>query len=212
VNVVAMTAREVEHEAGGYAKGVAVAIVTENEDKEGLGRVRVRYPWYEKPNQSYWARIAVPMAGRKQGTYFLPEKEQEVLVAFEREDIRFPYVLGALWNRPDGVPTTNDDGKNDHRLIRSRKGHELLFDDGRKGLVQLKLQDGKKLAIDDDGIRLDDGAGNSFTVESKSGALNIKANGRLTIKAAAITLDASGTLDIKAGATLTIRGTLVQIN
>ena len=211
MNMLAMT-REVEHEAGGYVKGVAVAIVTQNKDKTGLGRVMVRFPWYDKPNESHWARIAVPMAGKKQGTYFLPEKEQEVLVAFEREDIRFPYVIGALWNGPEGVPTSNDDGKNDKRLIRSRKGHQLLFDDGTKGLVELKLNDGKKLAIDDDEIHLDDGKGNNFTITTKSGAVSINAKGELTIKAAKITLDASGTLDIKAGATLTVRGNLVQIN
>jgi uncharacterized protein involved in type VI secretion and phage assembly len=212
VNAFPRESREAAHEAGGYVKGVAIAIVTQNRDPDGLGRVKVRFPWYENANESYWARLAVPMAGKKQGTYFLPEKDQEVLVAFEREDVRFPYVIGALWNGKDTTPTTNADGKNDQRLIRSRKGHQLMFDDGTKGLVELKLDDGKKLAIDDDGIRLDDGKGNSFRIDSNSGALDIKAIGQLTIKAPKITLDASGTLEIKAGATMTIRGTLVQIN
>ncbi|MEA2942698.1 MAG: hypothetical protein QOD09_3227 [Bradyrhizobium sp.] len=212
MNALAMDSRETAHEAGGYVKGVAIAIVTQNRDPEGLGRVKVRFPWYENSNESYWARVAVPMAGSKQGTYFLPEKDQEVLVAFEREDVRFPYVIGALWNGKDTPPTTNSDGKNDQRLIRSRKGHQLMFDDGAKGLVELKLDDGKKLAIDDNGIRLDDGKGNSLTIDSNSGALDIKAIGQLTIKAPKITLDASASLEIKAGATMTIRGTLVQIN
>jgi hypothetical protein len=98
------------------------------------------------------------------------------------------------------------------RLIQSRKGHWLLFDDGSKGLVELKLQDGKRLAIDDDGIRLDDGQGNSFRIASKSGALDIKASGQLSIKAQTITIEAAATLEIKSGATMTIRGSLVQIN
>lgn len=204
--------RETPHDAGGDIKGVAVALVTENRDPDGLARVKVRFPWSEKPNESYWARLAVPMAGQGQGTYFLPEIGQEVLVAFERGDVRFPYVVGALWNGNEKPPTTNSDGKNDRRLIQSRKRHWLLFDDGAKGLVELKLQDGKKLAIDDDGIRLDDGHGNSFRVDSKSGAVDIKANGQLFIKAQRITIEASATLEIKSGATMTIRGSLVQIN
>ena len=192
--------------------GVAVAVVTQNRDPDGLARVTVRFPWYENPNENYWARLAVPMAGQGQGTYFLPEIGQEVLVAFDRGDVRFPYVVGALWNGKEGPPTTNSDGKNDRRLIQSRKGHWLLFDDGSKGLVELKLQDGKRLAIDDDGIRLDDGQGNSFRIDSKSGALDIKASGKLSIKAQTITIEAAATLEIKSGATMTIRGSLVQIN
>jgi uncharacterized protein involved in type VI secretion and phage assembly len=93
--------------------GVAVAVVTQNRDPDGLARVKVHFPWYEYPNESYWARLAVPMAGQGQGTYFLPEIGQEVLVAFDRGDVRFPYVVGALWNGKEGPPTTNSDGKND---------------------------------------------------------------------------------------------------
>jgi uncharacterized protein involved in type VI secretion and phage assembly len=106
VNALAMESREAAHEAGGYVKGVAIAIVTQNRDPDGLGRVKVRFPWYENSNESYWARIAVPMAGKKQGTYFLPERDQEVLVAFEREDVRFPYVIGALWNAKARPPVS----------------------------------------------------------------------------------------------------------
>ena len=41
--------RETDHEAGGYVKGVAVAVVTQNKDDEGLCRVKVRFPWHSKP-------------------------------------------------------------------------------------------------------------------------------------------------------------------
>src|SRR3974390_1206682 len=131
--------------------GVAVAVVTQNRDPDGLARVTVRFPWYENPNENYWARLAVPMAGQGQGTYFLPEIGQEVLVAFDRGDVRFPYVVGALWNGKEGPPTTNSDGKKDRRVIPPREGHWLLFDDGSKGLVELKLQDGKRLPTDEQG-------------------------------------------------------------
>ncbi|MEH2530772.1 uncharacterized protein involved in type VI secretion and phage assembly [Bradyrhizobium sp. AZCC 1588] len=202
--------REVALEAGGYVKGVAVAVVTQNKDDEGLGRVKVRYPWYENPNESYWARIAVPMAGADQGTYFLPEKEQEVLVAFEREDIRFPFVIGALWNGKDATPLNNSDGKNDLRVIRSRDKHEILFNDGADSALHLKLRSGQILELTNEQMRWDDGQGNSITV--KSGAIDVKALSKVTISAPTITLDASGTMEVKAGATMTIRGTLVQIN
>jgi len=199
-------------EAGGHAKGVAVAVVKENKDSSGLGRVKVSYPWHSQPHQSYWARIATPTAGKDRGIYFIPEVEDEVLVAFERGDLRFPYVIGSLWNGKDKSPATNADGKNDVRLIKTRKGHKLTFNDGGKGLVQLELNDGKKLTFDDNGIKVDDGKGNRIEIKSNSGSMTIEAATSLSIKAPKIAIEASGALDVKSGATLTLKGSLVNIN
>jgi uncharacterized protein involved in type VI secretion and phage assembly len=160
MTMLALAAQEDDVEARGHVKGVAVATVTQNKDPQRLGRVRIAYPWDPRKGESYWARIAVPMAGKERGTFFLPEVGDEVLVAFERGDFRSPYVVGALWNGQEKPPAANPDGKNDVRLIRSRKGHELLFDDGDKTRVVLRLRDGKRLAFDDDGVRLEDGKGN----------------------------------------------------
>lgn len=204
--------RETAHEAGGYVKGVAVALVTQNQDPEGLCRVKVRYPWHEKPSESYWARLAMPMAGKERGLVLIPEVGDEVLVAFEREDLRFPYILGALWNGKDKPPLANDDGKNDKRILRSRKHHYLLFDDGARGVVELAHEKGRKVVLDDDGFMVQDEKGNVVKVDSNSGAMTIEAKGQLNIKAASITLEATGTLEIKASATLTLRGSLVNIN
>lgn len=204
--------RETEHEAGGYLKGVAVALVTQNKDDEGLCRVKVRFPWHEKPRESHWARLAMPMAGKKRGLVMIPEVGDEVLVAFEREDLRFPYVLGGLWNGRDKPPRANDDGKNDKRILTSRKDHHLLFDDGASGVVELKHEKGRKITFDDNGFVVQDEKGNVVKVDSNSGAMTIEAKGQLNIKAAAITIEATGTLELKAGATLTIRGSLVNIN
>lgn len=199
-------------EAGGYVKGVAVALVTQNKDDQGQCRVKVRYPWHEKPSESYWARLAMPMAGPDRGLVLIPEVGDEVLVGFEREDLRFPYVLGALWNGQDKPPAANDDGKNDKRLFRSRKKHHLLFDDGAKGVVELAHERGRKVVFDDSGFVVQDEKGNQVKVDSNSGAMTIEAKGQLNIKAAAITIEATGTLELKASATLTIRGSLVNIN
>ena len=206
------TPRETALEAGGYVKGVAVALVRQNRDPDGLGRVKVSYPWHDQPRESHWARIAVAMAGPERGTYFLPEVNDEVLVAFERGDLRFPYVIGALWNGQDRPPATNDDGNNDVRVIHTRKGHKLTFDDGERGMVQLELNDGKKLRIDDDGIALDDTQGNSLLIQTSNQAVTLQTQGRLTLKGATVSIEATGTLDVKSNATLSITGTLVQIN
>ncbi|MEO8519790.1 MAG: phage baseplate assembly protein V [Acidobacteriota bacterium] len=204
--------RETAHEAGGYVKGVAVAIVTQNQDDQGLGRVKVRFPWHEKTAESYWARLATPMAGKDRGLVTIPEVGDEVLVAFEREDLRFPFVLGALWNGKDKPPFDNNDGKNDKRLFKSRKGHTLLFDDGSKGIVELRHERGRMVTFDDDGFVVQDEKGNTVKVDSGSGAMTIEAKGELTIKAMKITLQANSSIDIKASATATIQAGLVRIN
>jgi uncharacterized protein involved in type VI secretion and phage assembly len=152
------------------------------------------------------------MAGPSRGVYFVPEVNDEVLVAFERGDVRFPFIVGSLWNGVDKAPASNSDGKNDLRLIHSRKGHRLTFDDGARGRVRLELSDGKHIEFDDRGLRLDDGKGNSIAFASGSGSVEIKAAASLTIKAPSITIDATGTAAVKAGGTLTLNGTLVTIN
>lgn len=212
MSIMESAPRETTLEAGGYVKGVAIGLVTQNNDPEQLCRVKVRFPWHTQSGESYWARLAMPMAGDGRGVVLIPEVGDEVLVGFEREDLRFPYVLGALWNGKDKPPQANDDGKNDKRIIKSRKKHYLLFDDGAKGVVELAHEKRRKITFDDTGFAVQDENGNVVKVDSSSGAMTIEAKGQLNIKAAAITIEATGTLELKATATLTVRGSLVQIN
>ena len=196
---------------GNPINGVAVAIVRDNRDPSGLARVRVSFPWHKRPDESYWARLATPMTGKDYGTFFLPEVNDEVLVAFERGDIRFPCVVGSLWNGDHKPPVTND-GRNDIRTIRTRKGHALRFDDGKRGQLRLELNDGKAITIDDNGITIDAENGNRIVIDSANGSTTIDAASTLRIRAPQIAIEASGTMDIKAGGTLTLRGALITLN
>lgn len=200
-------------EAGGFVKGVAIALVTQNQDPDGLCRVKVRYPWHSDSAESYWARLAVPMAGKDRGMVFLPEVGDEVLVIFEREDMRFPLILGGLWNGKEKPPESNGSGKNDIRVIKTRKGHTLLFDDNAsKGRIELRLNDGKKLAIDDDGITVDDSAGNTLKIDSKGGAVTVEAKAKLSLKAQTIEVVGTAGLTLKSSANVTIQGSMIMIN
>jgi uncharacterized protein involved in type VI secretion and phage assembly len=212
VNLLDSFPLETTLEAGGNVKGVAVAVVRENRDDSGMCRVRVAYPWQPTPGESYWARVASPMGGKDRGVYFLPEVGDEVLVAFERGDVRFPYVVGSLWSGKEKAPLSNADGKNDIRRIRTRAGHMLTFDDGADGRVQLELNDGKRLSFDRDGIELDDGQGNRVQIESASGAVTIEAAATLTLKAPRIAIDADATLTLSASGPLSASGTPISLN
>ena len=81
--------------------GVVIGLVTDLSDPEGLGRIRVSFPWLGDNVQSNWARIAAPMAGGERGVFFQPEIGDEALVAFEQGEVRSPYILGFLWNGDD---------------------------------------------------------------------------------------------------------------
>src|SRR5215471_12325471 len=150
--------------AAGRMYGVVMGIVTNNQDPDKMGRVRVKFPWLSDDHESWWARIATPMAGPGRGIYFLPEVDDEVLIGFEHGDVRSPYVIGGLWNGKDAPPATNDDGKNNIRMIHSRSGH----------LVRLDDSDG------DEKIEIIDKTGNnSITITSSDNSITIQCNGKL---------------------------------
>src|ERR1043165_10203647 len=112
-------------------RGVQLAIVVDNKDGEGNPgyRVKVKFPWLNEQDTSFCARIAIPMAGPDRGTYVLPEIDDLVLVVFEHGDIDRPIVIGALWSKQQEPVEVNQSGKNSTKLIKSRCGHRIIFDD-----------------------------------------------------------------------------------
>ena len=99
--------------------GLYSASVLDNRDPENLARVFVRVAGLTRRRSDLWARLGTVMAGRDSGTVFIPEVGDEVLVAFEREDLRFPYVLGALWNGQDKPPLAITVSSSPRELMRA---------------------------------------------------------------------------------------------
>jgi uncharacterized protein involved in type VI secretion and phage assembly len=112
------------------AYGVYRAVVTDIRDPEERGRVKVRLPSLDA-DQETWAELATLMAGDGSGTWFRPDPDDEVLVAFERGDLRHPYVVGALWSSGDRLPETDESGVNTVKTIRTRCGATITIDDAR---------------------------------------------------------------------------------
>ena len=81
--------------------GLTRAIVTQNEDPEGLGRVQVRYPSMASDTNGDWACIVVPFVEKRAGAITLPDVGDEVVVGFEQGDMRLPLVLGAVYDNMD---------------------------------------------------------------------------------------------------------------
>jgi uncharacterized protein involved in type VI secretion and phage assembly len=195
-------------------QGVVVGIVTNNQDPDGHGRVKVKFPWLSDQDESHWARLAAPMAGQDRGAYFLPEVDDEVLVAFEHGDARFPYILGALWNGKDAPPARNDDGKNNLRVIKSRSGHIIKLNDesGRETIEITGKGDTEKIVIDVSTNTITIATGKDITLAAPQGAIRLDAQKIEFKSSGATTIEAGARMDIKASAALTIKGATVDIN
>jgi uncharacterized protein involved in type VI secretion and phage assembly len=194
--------------------GVVVGVVTNNQDPDGQGRVKVKFPWLSNEDESNWARVAAPMAGKERGAYFLPEVEDEVLVAFEHGDAHSPYVLGSLWNGKDAPPAKNDDGKNNLRVIKSRSGHTIKFnDEDGKETIEIAGKDGKdSIVIDAAKNTITITTDKDITLSATKGSIKLDAQ-KIEIKSSADTkIEAGGGMDVKASATMNIKGATVNIN
>lgn len=188
--------------------GVVIGMVTNVSDPENLGRVQVKFPWMPAINgaelSSNWARIATPMGGSLRGFYYLPEINDEVLVAFEHGDIDFPYIVGHLWNKKDKPPVgTADiiggDKLINQRIICSRSGHLIILDDTADKEQIIVMDKSKKNSI------VIDTKNNTITVKSEAIIL-LESNDTLTIKSKGdMVIDAGGKLTIKAASDMLIQ-------
>jgi uncharacterized protein involved in type VI secretion and phage assembly len=201
--------------------GVAVGLVSEVDAK--LGRVKVKFPWMDPPQTSYWAPIASVMSGKKRGVRFMPELDDEALIAFDRGQFDHPYVIGFLWNgvdeAPDAVKTNRlivtpgghelrfEDKDGDRRVVmKTADAHTLTFDDKAKS-VTLESKQGHTLEIlDEDGkVTLATKSGGKVTLENRPGAVIVEASqNRITLGPQGITIEAAGTLNIKTTAAMNV--------
>jgi uncharacterized protein involved in type VI secretion and phage assembly len=211
-----LEALQPEQQESGTLEGVAVGIVTNNQDPDGLGRVKVRFPWRENSHESYWARVVAVGAGKDRGLYWVPEVDDEVLLISDKKDIQHLFVVGSLWNGKDKPATNNSDGENNTRLLRSRSGHEIrVFDKKGQGKIQIKSEKGHTITIDDQASTFeiaDQGGSNKITIDVNQNAITVQSGMNLTLKSQNITIDAGATMTLKSSGTLQVQGTPIMLN
>jgi uncharacterized protein involved in type VI secretion and phage assembly len=183
--------------------GVYPALVSDIRDPDGRGRVKVKFPWIsDSAGGAYevWARLATLMAGPNRGTWFVPDPNDEVLVAFEFGDPRRPYVVGALWNGVDSPPESMDGaGRNFKKVIRSRNGVKVTLDDtdGQEQFV-CETPGGQKVTLKDGPgtVTIEDSNGNSIKLETAG--VTVTASAKVTVNASAVEVSA-GMVTVNAG-------------
>jgi phage protein D len=193
----------------GIIQGVVAALVTNIDDPEDLGRVKVQYPWMGDNIESHWVRLASPMAGPQRGFYCLPELDDEVLVAFEHGDVHRPYIVGALWNNKDKPPKPKGEaiasGMVIRRVLKTRAGHLIVLSDEKdKEQISITSKSGHTVILDDtskhEQITIKDKGGNSMVIDSAKNSMTIEVGGDFSVTAKGeISLTSTKDLSLKAG-------------
>lgn len=205
--------------------GLVVGLVTDNNDPDGLGRVKVKYPWLSQEHASDWARVVIPGGGTQRGMQFLPEVNDEVLVGFEQGDINFPYVLGGLWNGKNAPPSKSGDvisgGKVNERVIRSRTGHVITLNDSDNApSITIVDNTGKnkvfldsknnKLTVHLEGDMLFEAPQGDVSIKGKT--INVEATNALKVKGQTVDTQADTSMNVKAGTDMKISGTNTELS
>ena len=178
------------------ASGVVIGVVTNNMDPLQMGRVKVKFPHLGNlpPVESNWCRVAAPFGGAMSGSYFIPDINNEVLVAFEHGNVNYPYIVGTLWNNIDRPPKPTAavvvGGKVVERIIQTAKGHIISLSD-MPGKEAITLSD--KLGL------------NAITLDLTKKSITLKAMNEVVIDCLNFKLTAKAKVDIQALAEIGIK-------
>ncbi len=201
----------------GYA--IAPGVVTNNLDLKAEGRVQVRIP--SRPAFETWARLAAIGGGSGRGFLWVPQKDDEVLVAFNQNDERDAYILGGLWNTRDRPPLTVPTDFLIKRVIKTGMagglGHEVEFDDALQSIT-ITSSTKQKITIDPLKIELKDSAGLTIKMDTATQTISISATAKIELQAPQISIQGvqveikGTTINIQSGGPCTIQGLPVKIN
>ena len=187
--------RSAEEEHGRVYEPV-IGVVTDNKDPDKLGRVKVKFPSLSNDDNSWWAPCISVGAGKNRGWFFIPEPDDEVLVLFEHGDVNRPLVVGGLWNGKDKPPDKNPGG-NPRRVIKSRQGSKITFDDDQMKLI---IEDGTGKGK----ITFDSNA-NKISIEALTGDVCIQSPAdAMQIVAKSAEFKASNDVQIHAGSAIAV--------
>jgi phage protein D len=164
-----------------FGAHLVLGVVTNNQDPDDMGRVRVQYPALGPDAEGAWARVLTPSAGNARGILMLPVVGEEVLIGFEHDDTTRPYVLGSLFN---GVDKPGDD------LLQGYDGSFALRSDHKVDVASTEDMTMKSQA--------------RLTLDAQSDVAISSAND-LAIKAQKLTINGDMEITIEAGTKLTLK-------
>lgn len=186
------------------------AIVTDNNDVKGLGRVRVRFHWMKPSEKTPWIRVTSPHGGGDKGMFFIPELGEEAIICFEGNSPTKPFVNGTVYHGKAKTSFANEG--NDVKALQTRSGNQMVMND-KDGSVYMSDKGGANSMMD--------GAGNMITNAMLSSVLNAGAMATMNVGAkngapptAFVTMDAAGNIIIDGKTSIIIRvgGNVITIS
>ena len=194
--------------------GVTPGTVSDTQDPAGLGRIRVEFILKGTKIESDWLQIMSFYAGPGYGAFFLPQKGDAVLLGFANGDASRAYVLGFLWNGAQKPPVEKAK-QQDVRVIQTKSGKTIMFDDSQQGKGSIVIVDNNKNRIEIDT------ANNKITLSSE-GDLDISAKGNVTIRGAQVTVQntsgsvkaalTSASMQLQGGQSMKLAATMIDLN
>jgi phage baseplate assembly protein gpV len=195
-------------------QGVMVGRVTNVLDPLLLGRVQVQLPSIDALDQSPWARVATPAAGLASGMYWIPNPEDEVLVAFENGSLDAPYIIGCLWSAVAPPPLPSP--LLQIRGLRTPLGNQILMMEEPPGIL-ISTADGlNSVILLPTGMQLISGANVvSLTPDgiTMAGAtIKLIGEAEVSITAPSVTIEGAASTSVSSGGVCSIASPLVTIN
>lgn len=200
--------------------GITLGRVVNNFDTTGQSRVQVSLSWL--PGVEPWARIASPSAGKDRGMYFIPQIDDEVVIAFNHGDVTDAYILGSLWNALDRPPAPLPSDATTKRLIVTPAGHRIEIDDLLQS-VTITTTTKQKVTLAPDAVTLEAGTpvapGLASLKLDSAGNVTLKGAVSITLQAPSITLDGTrvavkgtASASLESAGDTAVKGALVRIN
>ena len=199
-----------------FRTGLTMAKVTNIKDEQKLNRVKCLPIGGDTQEETDWCYVMTPMGGNSCGTFFFPQVNDLVVLAYLDGDPHRPMVLGGFWNTDVMPPRTIQEGKAEEYVVRTPKGIEILLQDTEnKQKVSLTMPSGSILVLDDEESRVtvrDKEGNNALIMDLKGGELTLKAKTKISIEAGdtKIQLGSDGNITQKGSATVSIEGTDIQ--
>ena len=197
--------------------GVVTAIVTNTDDPNDWGRVKLKFPWMSDDAESDWARVIGIGAGEDAGFFAIPDVDDEVLVIFEHGDFSKPYVIGGLWNGqtiPTAEGTSGGTGERPQvRVWKSRSGHWIAMYDNADNKVDIGTAGGHLITLDDANSEITITSSGGHTIVMDSSKVTIESGNEVEIKSSGnMKIEAGANLDLTAGGQVNVQGAMINLN
>ena len=215
-----------------------VAVVTDNNDKDKLGRVKVDFNWPGRDKSSDWIRVGTFYSGGgdSKGMQFIPEKDAQVMVGYELNDPDRPFVMTSLYPKKGGIRAIK--GSNEEKIIYTKAGNQfMLIDKDNENSIEItnsnktdtsiliEFKDDGKISIKTNGdvsieakktitIKADD----KITIDGKdveikaSNELKLEGTSKVSVSGAQIKAEADSTIEIKGGATAKMSSPMSEVS